>query len=65
MPHARLAARSNAIAIAVIAITGFPDSTVEQEVVDLGAIFMRKPLDVRSLREILAERVTSGRRQRR
>jgi CheY-like chemotaxis protein len=52
-------------AIAVIAITGFPDSTVEQEVVNLGAIYMRKPIDVRSLREILAEHVTSGRRQRR
>jgi CheY-like chemotaxis protein len=52
-------------AIAVIAITGFPDSSVEQDVIDLGAIFMHKPLDVRRLREILAERVAGGRRQRR
>jgi CheY-like chemotaxis protein len=52
-------------AIAVIAITAFPDSTAEQEVISLGAIVLRKPIDVRSLREILAEHVTSGRRQRR
>jgi CheY-like chemotaxis protein len=52
-------------AIAIIAITGFPDAVVEQDVINLGAIFMRKPLDVRSLRDILAERVASGRRQRR
>src|SRR5688500_12167832 len=51
--------------ISVIAITSFPDSAVEQEVINLGAIVMRKPIDVRSLREILAEHVTSGRRQRR
>jgi CheY-like chemotaxis protein len=51
--------------ISVIAITSFPDSVVEQEVINLGAIVMRKPIDVRSLREILAEHVTSGRRQRR
>ena len=48
----------------VIAITGFPDAAVEQEAIDLGAMFMRKPIDVRSLREILAEHVAGGRRQR-
>ena len=52
-------------AIAVIAITGFPDPVVEKEVAKLDAIFMRKPLDVRHLRDILAERVASGRKQRR
>ena len=52
-------------AISVIAITGFPDSIVEQQVVDVGAMYMRKPLDVRTLRDIRAERVASGRRLRR
>lgn len=52
-------------AITVIAISGVPDLVVEQEVAKLDAIFMRKPLDVRQLRDILAEKVTSGRRQRR
>jgi CheY-like chemotaxis protein len=51
-------------AITVIAITGFPDPAVQQEVAKLDAIFMRKPLDARQLRDILAEKVTSGRRQR-
>ena len=52
-------------AICIIAITGFPDSAVEQDVINLGAIFMSKPIDVNRLKEILAEHVTSGRRQRR
>ena len=52
-------------AITVIAITDFPDPAVEEEVTKLDAIFMRKPLDVVQLRDILSEKVTSGRRQRR
>jgi CheY-like chemotaxis protein len=52
-------------AMAVIAITGYPDPAVEQEVAKLDAIFMRKPLDIRHLKDILAERVASGRKQRR
>ena len=45
--------------------SGVPDAAVEQEVAKLDAIFMRKPLDARQLRDILAEKVASGRRQRR
>jgi CheY-like chemotaxis protein len=52
-------------AIAVIAISGFPDPAVEKEVEKLDTIFMRKPLDIQQLKDILAERVSSGRRQRR
>lgn len=52
-------------AITVIATSDLPDPAVEQEVAKLDAIFMLKPLDVRELRDILAEKVTSGRRQRR
>jgi CheY-like chemotaxis protein len=52
-------------AIAVIAITAYPDPAVEQEVLRLEAIYLQKPIDVRRLEEIVAERVASGRRQRR
>ena len=52
-------------AIAVIAISGYRDPAVEKEIEQLNAIYMRKPLDLARLREILAERVASGRRQRR
>jgi CheY-like chemotaxis protein len=52
-------------AIALIAITGFPDAATEQEVARLGAIYLRKPLDIVRLKEIVAERVASSRRQRR
>lgn len=52
-------------AIAIIAITGFPDHAVEQEISRLDAIYLQKPVDVRQLKEIVADRVASGRRQRR
>jgi CheY-like chemotaxis protein len=52
-------------AMAIIAITGFPDAAVEKEIARFGAVYMRKPLDLRRLREILAEKVTAGRKQRR
>ena len=51
-------------AIAVIAITAYPDPGVEKALESLNAIYMRKPLDLTRLREVLAERVASGRRQR-
>ena len=52
-------------AIAVIAMTGDSDPAVEKQIEDLNAIYMRKPLDLARLREVLAERVASGLRQRR
>lgn len=52
-------------AIAVIAITGYPDPGIEKALEQLNAVYMRKPLDLARLREVLAERVASGRRQRR
>lgn len=52
-------------AMAVIAITGYHDPAVEKEVVRLEAIYMRKPLDLKRLRDVLADRVASGRKQRR
>lgn len=52
-------------AMAVVAITGFPDPAIEKEIERMGAIFMRKPLDLRRLREILAEKVAAARKQRR
>jgi CheY-like chemotaxis protein len=51
--------------IAIVAITGFPDPASEKEIQRLGAIYMRKPLDLRRLREILADKVASARKQRR
>ena len=52
-------------AISIIAVSGAPDPAIERQVAQLNAIYMRKPLDMARLREILAERVASGRRQRR
>jgi CheY-like chemotaxis protein len=52
-------------AIAIIAITGFANPAVEHEISLLEAIYLRKPVDVKRLKEIVAERVASGRRQRR
>jgi CheY-like chemotaxis protein len=52
-------------AIAIIAMTGSPDPDIENTISQLNAIYMRKPIDVPRLREILAERVASGRKQRR
>ena len=52
-------------AIAIIAITAFPDPAVELEISRLEAICLQKPIDARRLKEIVADRVASGRRQRR
>jgi CheY-like chemotaxis protein len=52
-------------AIAVIAITSFPDAATQHEVERLDAIYMRRPLDIARLKDIVAERVASSRRQRR
>lgn len=52
-------------AIAVVAISGYADPAVEKEIERLNATYMRKPLDLARLREILADGVASGRRQRR
>jgi CheY-like chemotaxis protein len=49
----------------IIAITGYHDPAIEAEVALLNAIYMRKPLDIARLRDILTEFVASGRRQRR
>ena len=63
----RLIRRARAVqpAMGIIAITGVPDPSIEKEIEDAGAIFMRKPLDLRRLREILGEKVAAGRKQRR
>src|SRR5688500_20149006 len=52
-------------AIAVIAVSGSPDPALQRQLAQLNATYMRKPLDLARLREILAARVASGRRQRR
>jgi CheY-like chemotaxis protein len=52
-------------AIAIVAVSTFPDPAEEREIRQRTATYMRKPLDLARLREILEESVASGRRQRR
>ena len=58
-------ARAVRPAIAIVAVSGSPDPAIERQIAQLNAIYMRKPLDMARLREILVERVASGRKQRR
>lgn len=52
-------------AIAIVGITAYPDRAIEEQIEQLNATYMRKPVDLARLREILEEGVAGGRRQRR
>jgi CheY-like chemotaxis protein len=58
-------ARAEQPAMAVIALTGFPDPAVEAEVNRLGASYRLKPMDPQRLLAIVAEKLSGPGRQRR
>ena len=51
--------------IAIVVISAQVDTVAERYIEQLNTTYMRKPLDVARLREILAQGVANGRRQRR
>jgi CheY-like chemotaxis protein len=58
-------ARRQQPGIAMIAITATPDDTVEEECTRLGASYLAKPLNLPSLLELVAEKVSDLSRRRR
>lgn len=58
-------AREQQPAMALIAITAVPDSAVEQECIQLGATYLRKPLNQQRLLRIVAENISDVGRERR
>lgn len=58
-------AREEQPAMAVIAITGFPDPVVEEECLRLGVAYLLKPLDLQGLLGIVTSQVSGMNRQRR
>ena len=58
-------AREQQPAMGLIAITAVPDSAVEQECIQLGVTYLRKPLNMQRLLRIVAENVSEVGRERR
>jgi CheY-like chemotaxis protein len=58
-------ARAEQPALAVVALTGFPDPAVEAEVNRLGATYSLKPMDPQRLLAIVGEKVSGPGKQRR
>lgn len=58
-------ARAEQPAMAVVALTGFPDPAVEAEVNRLGATYSLKPMDSERLLAIVGEKVSGPGKQRR
>lgn len=58
-------AREEQPAMAIVAVTEFPDPDVEQEVIRLGGTYSLKPVDPQRLLAIVAEKVSGPGRQRR
>lgn len=58
-------AREQQPAMALMAITAVPDAGVQQECIDLGVTYLRKPLNLQRLLRIVAEKVGDLGRQRR
>jgi len=58
-------ARAEQPAMAVVALTGFPDPAIEAEVNRLGATYSLKPMDPQRLLAIVSEKLSGPGRQRR
>ena len=58
-------AREQQPAMELIAITADPDAAVEQECIQLGVTYLRKPLDLQRLLRVVAEKVSDMGRERR
>jgi len=58
-------AREEQPAVAIVALTGFPDADVEREVTRLGGTYSLKPVDPQRLLAIVGEKVSGPGKQRR